>query len=141
MTMPSSFRMTLRARIHIAVISVALVACREQSRVTAPRDGLVAPLQDHVVGPAIDVPTSGRFIFRHWTFGDEQFWTDTLRLNEGVEAAVSPATALAVGLKVDAERLPPGFLASADLTSPSTTVELLRRHAVVGIEAQTGTST
>ncbi len=135
MTMPSSFRMTLRARIHIAVISVALVACREQSRVTAPRDGLVAPLQDHVVGPAIDVPTSGRFIFRHWTFGDEQFWTDTLRLNEVVEAAVSPATALAVGLKVDAERLPPGFLASADLTSPSTTVELLRRHAVVGIEA------
>src|SRR5207249_2494161 len=58
------------------------------------------------------------------------------RLNEVVETAVSPATALAVGLKVDADRLPPGFLASADLTSPATTVELLRRGAVVGIEAQ-----
>lgn len=40
-----------------------------------------------------------------------------------------------MGLKVDAERLPPGFLAGADLTSPATTVELLRRAAVVGVEA------
>ena len=63
------------------------------------------------------------------------FWTDTLHLNEVVETAVSPATALAVGLKVDAERLPPGFLGSADLKSSATTVELLRRDAVVGIEA------
>jgi cytochrome c553 len=78
----------------------------------------------------------GRHIFRHWTFGDEQFWTDALHLNQVVESAVSPATALAVGLKVDATRLPPGFLASADLTSPATTVELLRRDAVVGIEAK-----
>src|SRR5213079_2914201 len=59
----------------------------------------------------------------------------TLRLNQVVETAVSPVTALAVGLKVDADRLPPGFLASADLTSPATTVELLRRDAVVGLEA------
>src|SRR2546427_8486970 len=36
----------------------------------------------------------------------------------------------------DAERLPRGFLAGADLTSPATTVELLRRDAVVGIEAK-----
>ncbi len=136
MTMPPSFRMTLRARIYFVLIGVALVACTEQSRVTAPRDGLVAPPQDHVVGLPADVPARGRYIFRHWTFGDEQFWTDTLRLNEVVETAVSPATALAVGLKVDADRLPPGFLASADLTSPATTVELLRRGAVVGIEAQ-----
>src|SRR5207244_5482576 len=83
----------------------------------------------------LDVPAQGQYIFRHWTFGDEPFWTDTLHLNAVVEAAVSPATALAVGLKVDADRLPPGFLASADLTSPATTVELLRRDAVVGVEA------
>jgi mono/diheme cytochrome c family protein len=53
-----------------------------------------------------------------------------------VQDAVSPATALAVGLKVDADRLPPGFLANADLTSPATTVELLRRDAVLGLKAK-----
>ena len=136
MTILPLSRFPLRARIRTAIIGVTLVACTEQRQATAPRDGLVAPLQDNVAGPPVDVPPKGRYIFRHWTFGDEQFWTDTLHLNTVVEAAVSPATALAVGLKVDAERLPPGFLASADLTSPATTVELLRRDAVVGIEAK-----
>jgi hypothetical protein len=28
--------------------------------------------------PSLDVPADGQFIFRHWTFGDEPFWTDTL---------------------------------------------------------------
>src|SRR2546426_5957702 len=32
----------------------------------------------------------GQYIFRHWTFGDEPFWTDTLGLNHVVETAVSP---------------------------------------------------
>ncbi|HZH42361.1 MAG TPA: hypothetical protein VFD85_15205 [Gemmatimonadales bacterium] len=81
-----------------------------------------------------DIPSDGQFIFRHWTFGDESFWTDTLGLNQVVEQGVSPKVALSVGLKVDAERLPPGLLASADLSSPKTTVELLRRDAVVGVE-------
>jgi len=57
-------------------------------------------------------------------------------LHEVVQHAVAPVTALAVGLKVDAARLPPDFLAGADLTSPTTTVELLRRDAVVGLKAK-----
>ena len=56
----------------------------------------------------------GRQIFRFDTFGDEAFWGDTLRLHQAIEGAalggigpgVSPATALAVGLKVDVEALP-----------------------------------
>ena len=47
----------------------------------------------------------GQDIFRYDTFGDEQLWTDVLRMHE-VIATVSPATALAVGLKVDVEALP-----------------------------------
>ena len=43
---------------------------------------------------------------RYDTFGDEQLWTDVLRMHE-VIATVAPATALAVGLKVDVEALPP----------------------------------
>ncbi len=120
-----------------AVLSlVALLACSDQRGPTAPPRAALEP-QNPLTAPPVDVPApaQGRYIFRHWTFGDEAFWTDTLHLNAVIEAAVSPATALAVGLKVDAERLPPGFLASADLTSPATTVELLRRDAVVGVEA------
>jgi len=120
-----------------AVLSlVAFLACTDQRGPTAPPRAALEP-QNPLTAPPIDVPApaQGRYIFRHWTFGDEPFWTDTLHLNAVIEAAVSPATALAVGLKVDAERLPPGFLASADLTSPATTVELLRRDAVVGVEA------
>src|SRR2546429_7553467 len=68
--------------------------------------------------------------------GGEPVWTDTLHVDQVIEVGVSTATAVAVGLKGDAARLPPGFLAGADLTSPATTVELLRRDAVVGVEAQ-----
>jgi hypothetical protein len=86
--------------------------------------------------PDADAVARGRQIFRHESWGDERFWTDTLRMHEVIQAAVSPAVALAVGLKVDAERLPPGFLAGADLMSPATTVELLRRDAVIGLAAK-----
>jgi len=75
----------------------------------------------------------GQQIFRFDTFGDEQFWTDTLRLHEVIQSSVSPATALAVGLKVDAAALPPDFLATRDLNSPATTVELIKLNSVVGL--------
>ena len=75
----------------------------------------------------------GRTIFRFDTFGDEQLWTDVLRMHEVIESSVSPVTALAVGLKVDAAALPPDFLATHDLNDPATTVEVLRRNAVVGV--------
>ena len=81
----------------------------------------------------------GREIFRFDTFGDEQFWTDTLRLHEVVEKAVDPTTALKVGLKVDADVLPAGILEKADLKSPATTVALLKLNAVVGVKAEVDT--
>src|SRR4051812_29936408 len=82
-----------------------------------------------------DSSRSGQQIFRFDTFGDEQLWTDTLRLNEVVENSVDPTTALKVGLKVDADVLPPGILPKVDLKSPATTVALLKMNAVVGLKA------
>jgi mono/diheme cytochrome c family protein len=76
----------------------------------------------------------GKQIFRFDTFNDETFWTDTLRMHEVVETAVSPQTALSVGLKVDADALPAGILESADLTDPATTVALLKLNAVIGLK-------
>jgi mono/diheme cytochrome c family protein len=80
----------------------------------------------------------GQAIFRFDTFGDEQLWTGVLRMHEAV-AVVDPATALAVGLKVDVEALPRPVVAAlragqVDLTNPAVTIELLRLNAVVGIK-------
>ena len=81
----------------------------------------------------------GKDIFRFDTFGDETRWTDALRLHEVIAAAVDPTTALAVGLKVDAEALPPAVVqgiqnGSISLKSPDTTVALLKLNAVVGVK-------
>ncbi|HEU4732690.1 MAG TPA: c-type cytochrome, partial [Kofleriaceae bacterium] len=93
-----------------------------------------AGCEDHVAEPdgspcAVD---DGQCTFRHDTFGDEQLWSDTLRLHELVQT-LPPTTALAVGLKVDAEAVPAGVLASADLGDPATTVALIGLDAVVGV--------
>jgi mono/diheme cytochrome c family protein len=74
----------------------------------------------------------GQCIFRHDTFGDEQLWTDVLRLHE-VVATLPPTAALGVGLKVDSDAVPPDVLAEADLTDPATTVALIGLDAVVGV--------
>jgi mono/diheme cytochrome c family protein len=81
----------------------------------------------------------GQQIFRFDTFGDETFWTDTLRMHEVVQT-IPPTTALAVGLKVDADTLPPEVLQAiqagqVDLNDPATTVTLLKLGAVVGVRA------
>ncbi|HEY6728962.1 MAG TPA: hypothetical protein VI197_33360 [Polyangiaceae bacterium] len=80
--------------------------------------------------------TDGQDIFRYDTFGDEQVWTDVLRMHEVISEAVSPSTALSVGLKVDAEALPEGILEEVDLDDPATTVALLGLDAVVGLRAR-----
>ena len=82
----------------------------------------------------------GQAIFRYDTFGDEQLWTDVLRMHD-VIATVDPATALAVGLKVDVEALPREMIATlrageVDLTDPAVTIELLRLNAVVGVKGK-----
>lgn len=81
----------------------------------------------------------GKEVFRFETFDDERFWTDTARMHEVVQKAVSPQLALQVGLKVDADALPQGVrdalaAGQVDLTSPATTVTLLKLGAVVGLK-------
>jgi hypothetical protein len=79
----------------------------------------------------------GREIFRFDTFGDEQFWTGALRLHKAVQT-LSPAVALAAGLKVDADALPAEIVEAimareVRLDDPAVTLALLRLNAVVGI--------
>src|SRR5262249_24260256 len=88
----------------------------------------------------------GRATFRFDTFGDQEFWGDTLKLHEAIEGdklggvgpGVSPATALAVGLKVDQDALPSSLLGAlkagqVNLNDPAVTLALLRLNAVVGV--------
>ncbi|MGM9491704.1 hypothetical protein [Ideonella sp. YS5] len=86
----------------------------------------------------------GKDIFRFDTFGDEAKWTDTLRMHEVIATSVDPTTALAVGLKVDADALPQSLKdgitdGSVDLTSPATTVALLKLNAIVGMKGEVET--
>ena len=84
----------------------------------------------------------GRRIFRYDTFGDEAYWGDTLQLHKAIEGerfggvgpGVSPRTALAVGLKVDVDALPPALQnqlrhGRVNLDDPATTLALLKLNA------------
>jgi hypothetical protein len=87
---------------------------------------------------ALAPPPGGQHIFRFDTFGDEQLWTDQLRMHEVIESSVDPLTALSVGLKVDADALPreviEGIIAGTiPLDDPATTLALLELDAVVGV--------
>ena len=85
-----------------------------------------------------DLMQNGRQIFRFETFGDEQFWSDTLKLPQAIAAGVGPATALAVGLKLDVDMVPQPVLSAIknraiNLQDPANTVALIDAKAVVGV--------
>jgi mono/diheme cytochrome c family protein len=107
----------------------SLALCGALIALAACGDGDEGPTE-----PSPEDVAAGKEIFRFDTFGDETFWTDTLRIHEVIQTAVSPLTALGVGLKVDADALPPGTLESADLNDPATTVALLKLNAIVGLK-------
>jgi hypothetical protein len=101
---------------------------------------------DPIQGNAQTMLAEGRNTFRYDTFGDEAFWGDTLKLHQTIEGAshggqgpgIGPVTALAVGLKVDADALPAAVVSQVqngalDLNSPGTTLALLQLNAVVGV--------
>jgi hypothetical protein len=81
--------------------------------------------------------TEGRNIFRFDTFGDQAFWGDQLQLHQSVNK-LTPRTALALGLKVDADALSPATIEAikhgkVNLDDPAVTRSLIKQKAVVGI--------
>jgi mono/diheme cytochrome c family protein len=125
---------------HRALTLALGVALAASSVACSERNGVEPQAEE--LNPAL--VAEGKEIFRFDTFGDEKYWTDTLRMHEVIAAAVSPATALSVGLKVDADALPASLKTAlaggqVDLTSPATTVALLKLNAVVGLEGEVAT--
>src|SRR5438309_5120943 len=116
--------------------------------------GVKAQKQPHTSSPADDpiqhnarrMLEEGRITFRVDTFGSEAFWGNSLQLHKtiageklgGIGPGVSPKTALAVGLKVDADALPESLkrdlkAGKVNLDDPATTVALLKLNSVVGV--------
>jgi len=122
------------------LLAVSLSACSSSNN--AP-----PPPADAVKTSAATLVDEGRQTFRFETFGDEAFWGDTLKIHQALEGSarggvgdgVSPATALAVGLKVDSEVLPASLVNDlkankVNLNDPAVTLALLDLNAVVGVK-------
>ncbi|MFL6234403.1 MAG: hypothetical protein ACJ76N_14825 [Thermoanaerobaculia bacterium] len=122
----------------LLLLALAPLAPAGERRGAAPDDPIAAN-----AGRMVE---EGRQTFRYDTFGDQVFWSRILGIHEALKT-VSPRTALAVGLKVDSDALPPGLVAqlksgaptliaahkAVNLDDPVVTAELLRRNAVVGV--------
>jgi hypothetical protein len=89
----------------------------------------------------------GRQVFRHDTFGSEQYWGGKLRLHQaiadqkrgGIGAGITPHEALRLGLKVDSDAVPKILLrvlrhGSVSLDEQKTTLELLKADSIVGVK-------
>jgi hypothetical protein len=113
----------------------------------------VGPFDRQIRAHAETLWERGRSIFRYDTFGDEAFWGGALKLHQaiageklgGVGPGVSPATALAVGLKVDIDALPSHTVQAiregrlpVNLADPAVTLALLDANAVVGVKGFRG---
>ena len=130
----------------ITALSFAFIQCSDDddNGVDLPTELIIPAPETANLDPLL--VEQGQDIFRHSTFGDEAFWSGALQLDKTIlgEAlggrgdGVSPETALALGLKVDANALSPETVAAIQagqvpLDEPQTTVELLRQNAVVGV--------
>jgi mono/diheme cytochrome c family protein len=114
-------------------------ACSPDASPIVPSASPIPPaLANRSMSPA--TLAEGKRIFRHDTFGNETYWTDTLLLHQAIAANVTPLIALSVGLKVDIDALPAALQEAiannqVPLDSTSTTLALLQHDAVVGVRA------
>src|SRR5688572_26962415 len=122
----------LKILLLAAAMTVGLGYFADRSRADRSDDqsrGQEQGFDEQITKNAQQMMEQGKQIFRYDTFGDEVYWSDKLKLHHaiqgskfgGVGPGVSPKTALAVGLKVDMEALPP-------------TLALIKLDSVLGVK-------
>jgi hypothetical protein len=129
-----------------ALVAMTLTAVVSAPRASARLGGSVTGRSQGSNAGAMLIQ-KGKRTFRFATFGDQAFWGGTLHLNQtiagakhgGVGPGLSPEQALALGLKVDVNALPPsvrrGIInGTVNLDDPATTLALLKLNAVVGVK-------
>jgi mono/diheme cytochrome c family protein len=140
-------RIAVAAFVGASAVSVAVIfGCGTGVKANDQEGSASSPNDLQTDSHATRMVKDGRQIFRFDTFGSEAFFGDALQLhkaiagaaNGGVGPGVSPKTALAVGLKVDADALPDDLKAAiaagkVNLDDPATTLALLKLNAVVGL--------
>jgi len=130
----------------LLLFSLAVVACDDNDSRDDGRDrpAQTVPPTVHATGNA----ALGQQVFRFELFGNEKFFADALRLQQGIVAAgVTPVQALQLGLSVDVDALDPATRAvvaaelltdlsptnAPTLNNPATTVALINANAVIGV--------
>jgi len=132
----------------IVIVSMAagivLIQCSKSFEKTNADSGTMTEKQSAEKNKSLIA--QGKQIFRFDDFADTSFWSGLLHIdkaiagmnNGGFGPGVTPKDALAIGLKVDAEALPPEVIegiksGAISLDSPSSTLALLKLNAVVGV--------
>jgi hypothetical protein len=126
---------------------IAICQCTKSGKTDDNVEGTSLDQQNKVNEQKKSVIEQGKQIFRFDAFGDEDFWSGLLHIDKAIEGSanggfgtgVSPNAALAIGLKVDADALPPDVVAgirsaTVNLNDPATTLALLKLNAVVGVK-------
>ncbi len=134
------------ASLAAAALAVSLVFTINSCGLQPAKPPVTTENMDHAIKEHADrLFSEGQQIFRFDTFGSETFWTQTGlhraiagEKNGGVGPGVSPKQALALGLKVDALKVPAPIAAlvatgKANMDDPGVTVALLKANAVLGV--------
>ncbi|HEV8283612.1 MAG TPA: hypothetical protein VGQ09_04840 [Chitinophagaceae bacterium] len=133
----------------VIVILIAFIVLVQCSKGFQKTDNEAATIQERQsIEKNKSLVAEGKEIFRFDAFGDEDFWSGLLHIDKAISGAnnggfgpgVSPTAALAIGLKVDVDALPPEVIegiksGAINLNDPVTTVALLKLNAVLGIKA------
>jgi len=143
----SRINLTISMLFCLVLFSIVLInSCSSSKNMHAASDG-PSELQQPKLQP-LGNAASGKEVFRFETFGNEGFWFNAMRMQQGMdEAKVTPKQMLAMGLHFDMEALDAGLRKTLEaefktdlsmqnaphLNDPKTTVMLINSYAVIGI--------
>ena len=149
--MPNPHLSILRKRLFIVPLALAAASALVVAGCggTSSDSGSDGPaLSEAPVVHATGSVANGKQVFRFELFGNERFWTDALRLQQGMMAiGMTPLQAMRLGLMIDADAVDAPTLLALNaegktdlsparaplLNDPATLVRLINANAVIGI--------